>query len=105
MKRKLPQWILCSIVVFLATCLLLEFFEETTFDIVATLLTPWFSMCKALTPLSWQVRGNIFLALMWIFSGVAVYSMLIGACLVTSRHYLARHQREQPAFSPREKKK
>ena len=90
MKRLLSQWLLCSVIVFLASLLLLHFFEETTFNVFETLLTPWLPICRALTPDSWPVERNILLGLMYFFSGAAVYSMLIGACLVGCRRILVR---------------
>lgn len=101
MKRVLSQWYLCSLLVFLASILLLHFFEESTFNVFEGLLTPWLPICRALTPASWQVEKNIILGLMYFFSGLAVYSMLIGACLVTCGRYISRRRLREPGFNAR----
>ena len=57
-------------------------FERTSMEIAEALLAPWFAICRALTPLAWQVRGNILLGLMWLSCGIIVYSMMISAAAV-----------------------
>tara|TARA_B100000809_G_scaffold265659_1_gene325189 strand:+ start:1649 stop:2020 length:372 start_codon:yes stop_codon:yes gene_type:complete len=104
MKHIFSQWLLHTNLVFLAALSALLLFEKTGTEVAETLLAPWFVICRTLTPPSWQFQGNIPLGLMWLFSGVAVYSMLIGACLIVCGRFLPRRRLEQPAFSTREKK-
>jgi hypothetical protein len=104
MKHKFSQWWLLTSLVFVVVLSALLLFEKAGTEVAETLLAPWLSICRALTPFSWQFLGNIPLGLMWLFSGVAVYSMLIGACLIACRRLLPRRRLEQQAFSTREKK-
>ena len=98
------DWLLYTYLVFLFFIIAFWLFEEATFEVAETLLAPWFVICRALTPPSWIAeRGNILLAMMWLFSGCFAYSMLISACLVICRRHLARRRLEQPAFNTREK--
>ena len=100
------DWLLYTNLVFLFSIFSVWLFEEAAFEAAETLLAPWFVICRALTPPSWIAeRGNILLAMMWLFSGAFAYSMLISACLVAYRRHLARRRLEQPAFSARKKKK
>jgi len=46
--------------------------------VTGPLLQPWVAVCRALTPSAWQTRGNLLLGLMWVLSGVAVYSIIAG---------------------------
>ena len=100
MKQRLSQWMLFTNIVFLSSLLALLLFERAD-----TLLAPWLSICRAITPISWQIQGNILLGIMWLVCGVAVYSIFIGACLATGSRFLARSRLVQPAFNSREKKK
>ena len=100
---------LCAATVFLSSLLALLLFEranaEVALEVALTLLTPWFAICKAMTPLSWQTWGNIPLFLMWLVSGIAVYSVLIGACLATGSRFLTRSRLPQTASNARETRK
>ena len=61
----------------------LFFFQESAVEFADNLLEPWLDLCAVITPEQWQVQGNILLGLMWIFSGVIVYSTIIGmACVI-----------------------
>jgi len=87
------DWLVYTYLVFLALVLLFWLFERHAFEVAETLLAPWFVICRALTPPSWIAeRGNILLAMMWLFSGFFAYSMIISACLVTCKRYLARRR-------------
>ena len=77
MKRRQLQWMLLTAIVSSSSVGAMILFERASMEIAEVLLTPWFAICRAVTPLAWQVRGNILLAMMWLFSGVVVYSMLI----------------------------
>jgi len=57
-------------------------FERASIDLAELILKPWFGLCRAVTPMAWQTQGNILLGLMWLVSGVVVYSMVMGAALV-----------------------
>ena len=105
MKQRLSQWMLFTNIVFLSSLLALLLFERAGTEAADTLLAPWFSICRAITPISWQIQGNILLGIMWLVCGVAVYSISIGACLATGSGFLARSRLVQPAFNSREKKK
>ena len=113
MKHKHPHWLfltndwlLYTNLVFLFSILVVWLFEKAAFEVAETLLAPWFVICRALTPPSWIAeRGNILLAMMWLFSGCFAYSMLISACLVICRRHLAMRSLEQPASNARGKKK
>ena len=95
------DWLLYTNLVFLFSLFAFWLFEKTAFEVVETLLAPWFVICRALTPASWQVEKNIILGLMYFFSGLAVYSMLIGACLVTCGRYISRRRLREPGFNAR----
>ena len=100
------DWLLYTYLVFLFSLIPFWLFEETAFEVAETLLAPWFVICRSLTPPSWIAeRGNILLAMMWLFSGCFAYSMLISACLGICRRHLARHRQEQSAFNTRVKEK
>ncbi len=100
------DWLLYTSLVFLFSIIPFWLFEETAFEVAETLLAPWFVICRILTPPSWIAeRGNILLAMMWLFSGCFAYSMLISACLVICRRHLARRRLEQPASNARGEKK
>ena len=87
------DWLLCTYLVFLVSLIPFWLFERTAFEVAETLLAPWFLICRSLTPSSWIAeRGNILLAMMWLFSGCFAYSMLISVCLVTGKRYLARRR-------------
>jgi len=87
------DWLLCTYLVFLSLLIPFWLFERTAFEVAEVLLAPWFLACRALTPSSWIAeRGNILLAMMWLFSGAFAYSMLISACLVTGKRYLERRR-------------
>ena len=81
-KRRCSQWMLVTGIVSLASLGALILFEQASTKIADFVLTPWFAICRNITPASWQVRGNILLFMMWLISGVIVYSMLIGVTVV-----------------------
>jgi len=87
------DWLLSTYLVFLVSLILFWLFERTAFEVAETLFAPWFAICRALTPPSWIAeRGNILLAMMWLFSGFFAYSMLISACLVAGKRYLVKRR-------------
>ena len=59
-------------------------FERAFMGVAEPMLNPWLGFCRAVTPEAWQTRGNILLGLGWLFSWVAVYSVLAGAIFVVS---------------------
>ena len=82
MKRRRLQWMLLTAIVSLSSVGAMILFERASMEIAEFILTPWFAICRAVTPLTWQVRGNILLGMMWLFSGVVVYSMLMSGVVV-----------------------
>ena len=82
MKRRRLQWMLLTAIVSVSSVGVMILFERASMEIAEFILTPWFAICRAVTPLTWQVRGNILLGMMWLFSGVVVYSMLMSGVVV-----------------------
>jgi len=82
MKRHCSQWLFVTGIVSLALLGALILFEPASTQIADSVLTPWFAICRNITPASWQVRGNILLFMMWLTSGIIAYSMLIGVTVV-----------------------
>ena len=83
MKRRFSQWMLVTGIVNLVSLGAMILFERASTKVADSVLTPWFAICRDITPVSWQVRGNILLGMLWLFSGVLVYSMLIGVMVVS----------------------
>lgn len=79
MTQRLSQWMLCTAIASVSSMLAMVFWEQAALDIAESLLRPWFAVCQSVTPLAWQVRGNILLSLGWLISGVIIYSALISA--------------------------
>ena len=73
------RWLLVTGILSLSSLLAALLFERAFTEAADVLLAPWFALCRALTPIEWQARGNILLGMRWLFTGVALYSMLIGA--------------------------
>jgi hypothetical protein len=46
------------------------------------MLTPWFELCRTVTPVAWQTRGNALLAVAWMTSGVVAYAAMLAALVV-----------------------
>ena len=84
MKRRLTQWALITSALCLLALTALFLFVPTFLEVVEPMLNPWLGFCRAVTPEAWQTKGNILLGLGWLFSGVVVYSMLVGALFVVS---------------------
>ena len=80
--RRLWQWFFFTVLVCSLALAALVFFEQPVVDFAVNLLEPWRDLCAAITPEQWQVQGNILLGLMWLFTGVVAYSMIIGLCCV-----------------------
>ena len=78
----IKKWILVTGFVFLFSSLAIVLFDEAAMTIVEPLMNPWLAICRALTPIGWQTLGNIPLGMMWFFSGLFVYSMIIGAVAI-----------------------
>ena len=78
----IKKWILVTGFVFLFSSLAIVLFDEAAMTIVEPLMNPWLAICRALTPIGWQTLGNIPLGMMWLFSGLFVYSMIIGAVAI-----------------------
>lgn len=79
MKRRQSQWIVLTVITSLASLAAMILFERTSTRIAEFLLSPWFVICRAITPVEWQIRGNILLGIMVYISGIVVYTMLIAA--------------------------
>lgn len=81
MKRALMRWGLFAACACVLALLALVLFERPAILAAEAVMGPWFALCRLATPSSWQVQGNILLGLMWLVSGVIVYSVVIGgAC-------------------------
>ena len=78
----IKKWVLVTGFVFLFSSLAIVLFDQAAMTIVEPLMNPWLAICRALTPIGWQTLGNIPLAMMWLFSGLFVYSMIIGAVAI-----------------------
>ena len=78
----IKKWILVTGFVFLFSSLAIVLFDEAAMTIVEPLMNPWLAICRALTPIGWQTLGNIPLGMMWLFSGLFVYSMITGAVAI-----------------------
>ena len=78
----IKKWILVTGFVFLFSSLAIVLFDEAAMTIVEPLMNPWLAICRALTPIGWQTLGNIPLGMMWLFSGLFVYSMITGAVVI-----------------------
>ncbi len=84
MKRRLTQWAFITSALCLLALTSLLLFAPAFLEVVEPMLNPWLGFCRIVTPDAWPVRGNILLGLGWLFSGVVIYSMLIGAIFVAS---------------------
>ena len=78
----IKKWILVTGFVFLFSSLAIVLFDEAAMTIVEPLMNPWLAICRALTPIGWQTLGNIPLGMMWLFSGLFMYSLIIGAVAI-----------------------
>lgn len=96
MKRRLTQWSLCSVIVALVSLIGLLINGPLVFSIIEPLLRPWIVLCRAITPDSWEIMGNILLGLAWMGSGILVYSALFGA-VATLLLSLVERRRDQDA--------
>ncbi|MEJ6579621.1 MAG: hypothetical protein QNL33_03455 [Akkermansiaceae bacterium] len=68
-------------------------FDRTATRGLEILLRPWFSLCEMLTPDSWQSTGHVIPGMLWLLSGVAVYSICLGTMCVLIRATLKRRAR------------
>jgi len=84
MKQRLTQWALVTSALCLLSLIALLLFDRAFLGVTEPMLNPWLGFCRAVTPEAWQTKGNILLGLGWLFSGVVIYSMLIGAIFVVS---------------------
>ena len=84
MKQRLTQWALIASALCLLSLLAALLFERAFLEVAEPMLNPWLGFCQAVTPEAWQTRGNVLLGLAWLLSGLAVYSVLIGAIFVVS---------------------
>ena len=83
MIRRLWQWFFFTALVCALALAALFFFEQPVVDFAVNMLDSWRELCAAITPEEWHVQGNILRELMWLFSGVIVYSTIIGmACVI-----------------------
>ncbi len=82
MKRRVWQWFFFTVLVCSLALASLFLFEDSVADYFFELLESWRDLCAHVTPDEWQVQGNILLGLVWLFTGVLAYSMLIGLCCV-----------------------
>ena len=72
---------IATLVVGLTLGLGLLLIPETTMAVLEAPLDPWFDLCRYVTPQEWQTMGNITMAMLWLFSGVTVLSILTGAVI------------------------
>jgi hypothetical protein len=82
MKRRVWQWFFFTVLVCSLALASLFLFEDSVADYFFELLESWRDLCAHITPDEWQVQGNILLGLVWLFTGVLAYSMIIGLCCV-----------------------
>ena len=82
MKRRLSECLVIAGIIFFTLLAVMVLFERSATSIAYTALEPWFAICGAITPMSWQVTGNVLLVLTWIVSGVAAYSLVLAALIV-----------------------
>ena len=82
MERRVRQWFFFTVLVCSLALASLFLFEDSVADYFFELLGSWRDLCARFTPDEWQVQGNILLGLVWLFTGVLAYSMLIGLCCV-----------------------
>jgi hypothetical protein len=82
MKRRVWQWFFFTVLVCSLALASLFIFDDRVADYYFDLLDSWRDLCAYITPEEWQVQGNILLGLVWLFTGVVAYSMLIGRCCV-----------------------
>ena len=85
MKLRLSHCALVSGCVCAAALALTIIFERASTRVLDILLRPWFSLCEFLTPDSWQATGHVLLGMIWLLSGVAVYSLIFGTIWVVLR--------------------
>lgn len=97
MKRRRSQWTLLTAITSLASLAAMILFERTSTRMAEFLFAPWFTICRAITPVEWQLRGNILLGMMFLISGIVVYSMLVSAAGVGFLALVARLRRPQPS--------
>ena len=90
MKLRLSHCALVSGCVCAAALALTILFERASTRVLDILLRPWFSLCEMLTPDSWQATGHVLLGMIWLLSGVAVYSIVLGTMCVLIRSSLKR---------------
>jgi hypothetical protein len=71
-------------------CLLVEAQHEM---LAHRLFEPAFSICRAVTPASWQTMGNVLLGFTWIAAASMMYGAFI-ALVVLTGSYLSRRKRK-----------
>jgi hypothetical protein len=86
MKRFASQWLICSGVVLTLLLVIALLFSREFMTLADDALRPWMKVCQMVTPAGWQVRGNILLGLLWIISGLAAYSILLGLLMAMASH-------------------
>ncbi len=84
MKRRLTQWCLFAGLTCAVLIAWLLVFQRSATSVADSLMTPWMTFCEMITPASWQTMGNVLLGLLWLVSGIAVFSMFVGATCVAS---------------------
>lgn len=93
MKLRLSHCVLVSGCLCGLALALTVIFDRTSTRVLEILLRPWFSLCEMLTPDSWQSTGHALLGMIWLLSGVAVYSLLLGTMCVLIRTSIKRRAR------------
>ena len=83
MMQHLGRWISSTFFILSVSLLGVVMFDEQAGPIVFSCLQPWLAICVAITPDAWQTQRNIPLGLIFLFSGMTVYSILGGfACVM-----------------------
>jgi len=82
LNHLLKKWIFVSAIIFLLLLLLTFILQENAIFIWDLIFNFWFPICESLTPIKWQTKGNILLGLIWLISGLAFYSMIIGLVFI-----------------------
>lgn len=82
MKRILLQFGVVTGIVCLLPLIAMLVMGRPATDAAEALLDPWFVVCSAITPDSWETQGNIIMGLIWVVSGAVAYSILISTALV-----------------------
>ena len=93
MKLRLSHCALVSGCVCATALAVTLIFDRAATPVLEFLLSPWFAICEALTPAPWLLGGNLLPGIIWLLSGVAVYSIFLGTIFVLIRTSIKRRAR------------